>query len=431
MANIVVVGTQWGDEGKGKVVDLLTPFADCIVRFQGGNNAGHTLMVGARKFILHLIPSGILHPGKVCCIGNGVVVDPGVLLEEIAKLRENQIEVGPDNLAVSGQAHVIMPYHRELDVARERKKGTAKIGTTGRGIGPCYEDKASRVGIRLYDLINPQVFAAKLEENLAEKNFYLQHFLEGKPLDSQAIAEQYLAYGDQLKPYIRNVSLLLEEIRRQGKNILFEGAQGTNLDIDHGTYPYVTSSNVVAGNASCGAGVGPTCIDRVIGISKAYTTRVGGGPFPTECLDAAGVHLQKTGAEFGSTTGRPRRCGWLDMLVLQNASRLNSLNCLAVTKLDVLSGLPEVRIATSYQINGQTVEHFPADRTVLEQCKPQYRTFAGWQQDICSARTLEDLPVNTRRYLEAIEEMSQIPLCLISVGAERHQTIMLHNPFES
>jgi adenylosuccinate synthase len=321
MANVIVVGTQWGDEGKGKVVDLLSESADYIVRFQGGNNAGHTLVVEDKKFILHLIPSGILHSDKTCCIGNGVVVDPGVLLEEIEGLRSHQIQVSPDNLVISGQAHVIMVYHREVDNAREHRKGKEKIGTTGRGIGPCYEDKASRVGIRIHELINPKLFTEKLKGNLEEKNFYLEKFLGAKPLDYNQIADQYLAYGEQLRPYAGNVSELLDRGRRQGKNILFEGAQGTHLDIDHGTYPFVTSSNVVAGGACSGAGIGPTRIDTVIGICKAYTTRVGGGPFPTELEDEVGKHLQKVGAEFGSTTGRPRRCGWLDMVVLKNAAR--------------------------------------------------------------------------------------------------------------
>jgi adenylosuccinate synthase len=309
MANVIVVGTQWGDEGKGKVVDLLSESADYIVRFQGGNNAGHTLVVEDEKFILHLIPSGILHPNKTCCIGNGVVVDPGVLLGEIDNLSSHQVHVSPDNLVISGQAHVIMTYHQAVDNARELRKGKSKIGTTGRGIGPCYEDKASRAGIRFHELINPKMFTEKLKANLEEKNFYLEKFLGAKALDYNQIADQYLAYGEQLRPYAGNVSELLDRGRRHGKNILFEGAQGTHLDIDHGTYPFVTSSNVVAGGACSGAGIGPTRIDTVIGICKAYTTRVGGGPFPTELEDEVGKHLQEVGAEFGSTTGRPRRCG--------------------------------------------------------------------------------------------------------------------------
>lgn len=430
MANVVVVGTQWGDEGKGKVVDLLSESADYIVRFQGGNNAGHTLVVDDEKFILHLIPSGILHPNKTCCIGNGVVLDPGVLLGEIEGLRSHQIQVSPDNLVISGQAHVIMVYHREVDNAREQRKGKGKIGTTGRGIGPCYEDKASRVGIRIHELINPKLFTEKLKVNLEEKNFYLEKFLGAKPLDYNQIEDEYLAYGDQLRPYVGNVSELLDRGRRQGKNILFEGAQGTHLDIDHGTYPYVTSSNAVAGGACCGAGIGPTRIDTIIGICKAYTTRVGGGPFPTELTDTVGQHLQKVGAEFGSTTGRPRRCGWLDMVVLRNAARLNGLTSLTITKLDVLTGLEEIRVATSYVHEASAMEIFPNECFTLENCDPSYETFPGWSQDISSARAFSQLPTETQRYLRAIEELAEIPLSIVSVGPGREQTIMMQNPFE-
>jgi adenylosuccinate synthase len=430
MANVIVVGTQWGDEGKGKVVDLLSESADYIVRFQGGNNAGHTLVVEDKKFILHLIPSGILHSDKTCCIGNGVVLDPGVLLGEIENLSSNKVQVSPDNLVISGQAHVIMTYHQAVDNARELRKGKSKIGTTGRGIGPCYEDKASRAGIRFHELINPKMFTEKLKANLEEKNFYLEKFLGAKPLDYSQIADQYLAYGEQLRPYAGNVSELLDRARRQGKNILFEGAQGTHLDIDHGTYPFVTSSNVVAGGACSGAGIGPTCIDTVIGICKAYTTRVGGGPFPTELEDEVGRHLQEVGVEFGSTTGRPRRCGWLDMVVLKNAARLNGLTGLTITKLDVLSGLEQIRIATSYVHGTSSMENFPNECFTLESCKPSYMDFEGWSEDITTARTFSDLPANTQSYLRAIEELAEIPLSIVSVGPGREQTIMMQNPFE-
>ena len=430
MANVIVVGTQWGDEGKGKVVDLLSESADYIVRFQGGNNAGHTLVVDNKKFILHLIPSGILYPNKTCCIGNGVVVDPGVLLGEIEKLSSNQIQVDPDNLVISGQAHVIMTYHRALDSARELHKGEGKIGTTGRGIGPCYEDKASRVGIRMHELINPRLFLDKLKVNLEEKNFYLEKFYGAEPLDHHQIADEYLAYGEKLRPYVGNVSELLDRARRQEENILFEGAQGTHLDIDHGTYPYVTSSNAVAGGACCGAGVGPSRIDTVIGICKAYTTRVGGGPFPTELNDAVGQHLQRVGVEFGSTTGRPRRCGWLDMVILRNAVLLNGLNSLAITKLDVLTGLDQVSIATSYAHQTGSMETFPNECYTLESCEPSLENFPGWGEDISGTRNFSDLPAKTQRYLRAIEEQSEIPLSIISVGPGREQTIMLRNPFD-
>ena len=430
MANVIVVGTQWGDEGKGKVVDLLSESADYIVRFQGGNNAGHTLVVEDKKFILHLIPSGILHSDKTCCIGNGVVVDPGVLLGEIENLSSHKVQVSPDNLVISGQAHVIMTYHQAVDNARELRKGKSKIGTTGRGIGPCYEDKASRAGIRFHELINPKMFTEKLKANLEEKNFYLEKFLGAKPLDYNQIADKYLAYGEQLRPYAGNVSELLDGARRQGKNILFEGAQGTHLDIDHGTYPFVTSSNVVAGGACSGAGIGPTCIDNVIGICKAYTTRVGGGPFPTELEDEVGKHLQKVGVEFGSTTGRPRRCGWLDMVVLKNAARLNGLTSLTITKLDVLSGLEQIRIATSYVHGSSSMENFPNECFTLESCKPSYMDFDGWSEDITTARKFSDLPAKTQSYLRAIEELAEIPLSIVSVGPGREQTIMMQNPFE-
>jgi adenylosuccinate synthase len=430
MANVVVVGTQWGDEGKGKVVDLCTQFADYIVRFQGGNNAGHTLVVEGRKFILHLIPSGILHPGKVCCIGNGVVVDPGVLLEEIESLRSHQVRVAPDNLILSLQAHVIMPYHREIDRARELRKGKGKIGTTGRGIGPCYEDKVGRMGVRVHDLINAERFGEKLRENLEEKNFYLERFLGASPLGYQAVLDEYLAYGERLRPYGANVAAFLDKAEREGKNILFEGAQGTTLDVDHGTYPYVTSSSTVAGSACGGAGVGPTSIDHVVGITKAYTTRVGGGPFPTELTDAVGGHLQKKGVEFGSTTGRPRRCGWLDLVVVKNAARLNGLSSVAITKLDVLTGLDPVRIAVSYATDGTTSATFPTDCFLMERCEPSYLDLSGWSEDIAATRRFADLPANTQRYLRTIEELTETPLSIVSVGASREQTIVLHNPFE-
>ena len=430
MANVVIVGTQWGDEGKGKIVDLCTQFASYIVRFQGGNNAGHTLVVEGKKFILHLIPSGILHPKKVCCIGNGVVVDPGVLIGEIEKLRAQPIHVAPDNLVISWQAHVIMPYHREIDRAREVRKGKGKIGTTGRGIGPCYEDKVGRTGVRMHDLVDAERFSEKLRENLEEKNFYLERFLGVSPLSYEAILDEYLAYGERLRPHVGNVAALLDEAQRQGKNILFEGAQGTTLDVDHGTYPYVTSSSTVAGNACCGSGVGPTRIGSVMGITKAYTTRVGGGPFPTELTDAVGTHLQQRGVEFGSTTGRPRRCGWLDLVVVKNAARLNGLSSLAITKLDVLTGLDKVRIAVSYAKDATKSVTFPTDCFLMEQCEPSYLELSGWSENIAAARRFSDLPANAQRYLRTIEELTETPLTIISVGAGREETIMLKNPFE-
>jgi len=430
MANVVIIGSQWGDEGKGKVVDLLTEKADCVVRFQGGNNAGHTLVVKGEKFIFHLIPSGILNPGKVCMVGNGVVLDPGVLIGELDSLKEHGVEVTPRDLVISMYAHVIMPYHRALDAARENKKGKTAIGTTGRGIGPCYEDKVCRSGIRIHDLFDRKKLREKIERNLEEKNFLLQHFFGDKPLDATAIEEEYLAYGERLAPFAGNVSERLQEAGRKGQNILFEGAQGTHLDIDHGTYPYVTSSNTVAGNACCGAGIGPAQIDAVLGVVKAYTTRVGGGPFPTELMDETGERIRAIGSEFGATTGRPRRCGWLDMVVLRSSIRLNGLAGLVITKLDVLTGIPSLKIAVSYQCGAKQLTSVPPELEALEACRPICEEFPGWEEDIRSVRRFSDLPENTRRYLQAIEEMAGVPLSIISVGPGRDETIVLRNPFD-
>lgn len=429
MANVVIIGTQWGDEGKGKIVDLLTEKADYVVRFQGGNNAGHTLVVNGRKFILHLIPSGILHPGKVCAVGNGVVVDPAVLIQEIDRLIDNGVSVSPDNLIISRYAHIIMPYHRALDLARENKKGKAKIGTTGRGIGPCYEDKVARNGVRVHDLFDQKSLAEKIERNLAEKNFMLQHFFGEETLDARAVLDEYLAYGERLSPFAKNVSARLQAADQDGKNLLFEGAQGTHLDIDHGTYPFVTSSNTVAGNACCGSGIGPCRIHEVLGVVKAYTTRVGGGPFPTELLDETGEKIQQIGGEFGATTGRPRRCGWLDMVVVKNSSRLNGLAGLAITKLDVLSGLPTLKIAVGYQCGTERLETVPPELSALEACEPIYEELPGWEEDIRTIRNFADLPQNTQRYLKTIEELAGIPLASVSVGPGRNETIVMRDPF--
>ena len=431
MANVVVIGTQWGDEGKGKVVDLLTEKADCVVRFQGGNNAGHTLVVEGRQFIFHLIPSGILHPGKTCMIGNGVVIDPTVLIREMKNLVAHDVPVTPANLVVSRYAHVIMPYHRLLDVARENRKGSRKIGTTGRGIGPCYEDKVARNGIRVHDLLDPKTLRGKIENSLEEKNFLLTNFFGEKPLDPLSIEEEYLAYGEALAPFADSVSERLEDAGRKGLSILFEGAQGTHLDIDHGTYPFVTSSNTVAGNACCGSGIGPDRIDRVVGVVKAYTTRVGEGPFPTELDNETGEMIRQTGGEFGATTGRPRRCGWLDMVVVRTSTRLNGLSGLAVTKLDVLTGLPELRIAVSYQRGGQTLTAVPPELNVLRECSPTYEEFPGWEESLRGIRRFEDLPSNTRRYLDAVEEIAGIPIEVVSVGPGRDETIIRQHPFRS
>lgn len=427
MANIVIIGTQWGDEGKGKIVDLLAEFADLVVRFQGGNNAGHTMVVAGEQFISHLVPSGILQK-KTCIIGNGVVVDPAVLVGELDNLSNRGVDVGPDRLKISEKAHVIMPYHQQLDHAREKMKGDKKIGTTGRGIGPCYEDKASRRGIRFAELIDPEVFTEMVTSVLKEKNFYLEQFFATEALDPQSMIDQYQGYAKRLAPHIDNISVLIYNAIKQGKQVLFEGAQGTHLDIDHGTYPFVTSSNTVAGNACCGAGIGPKEINAVIGIVKAYTTRVGRGPFPTELFDETGDKIQKKGAEFGATTGRRRRCGWLDIVLLRNSIRLNSLTGLVITKLDVLDGLPSLEICTGYEYDGRIISDFPASLKVLDTCKPVYETLPGWTEDITQIRRFEDLPKNAKAYLTRIEELTETPIQIISVGPGREETIVLKNP---
>ena len=428
MANVVVVGTQWGDEGKGKIVDLLAEFADIVVRFQGGNNAGHTMVIGAEQFICHLIPSGILQK-KICVIGNGVVVDPEVLIQELDSLSKRGVDVGADKLKISDRAHLIMPYHKQIDQSREEFKGAEKIGTTGRGIGPAYEDKATRRGIRFVDLLDPDGFSEKVSRLLEEKNFYLKHYYSSGTLDATRIIEQYKVYADRLAPYVTNISILISKAVKEERAVLFEGAQGTHLDIDHGTYPFVTSSNTLAGNACCGAGIGPGAISAVLGIVKAYTTRVGKGPFPAELFDEIGDHLQKKGAEFGSTTGRKRRCGWLDTVILKNAVRLNGLTGMAVTKLDVLGGLKTLKICTGYEYKNEILNDFPASLKVLEACKPVYETLPGWTEDISGARKMQDLPVNVQNYLKRIEELTETPIHIVSVGAERNQTIVRKNPF--
>ncbi|MCK9295352.1 MAG: adenylosuccinate synthase [Desulfobulbaceae bacterium] len=430
MANVVVVGTQWGDEGKGKIVDLLTQYADYIVRFQGGNNAGHTLVVDGKKFIFHLIPSGILYEDKHCFIGNGVVIDPCVLLEEMDKLAAGGRNVTPDRLTISERAHLIMPYHKLLDLGSEaaKKKG-AKIGTTGRGIGPCYGDKVLRSGIKAGDLLDADLFTEKLRANIEEKNRILTGHYHGNPVSFEEIYAEFQGYTERLAPYIDNVSVKLDQGRKAGKNILFEGAQGTQLDIDHGTYPFVTSSNVVAGNACTGSGFGPTHIDAVIGILKAYTTRVGEGPFPSELFDETGDALQKTGGEFGATTGRKRRCGWLDAVVANEAVRLNGVTGLAITKLDVLSGHKTLKIATSYEAEGRTFTAMPGNIRTAQQLKPDYEEIPGWQEDISAVRSLADLPQSARDYVKRIEDLTETPVMLVSVGPDRAETLLLQNPF--
>jgi adenylosuccinate synthase len=430
MANVVIVGTQWGDEGKGKIVDLLTEHADFVVRFQGGNNAGHTLVVKGKKYVFHLIPSGILYENKMCFIGNGVVLDPGVLLEEMDKLAASGLPVNPQRLMISERAHLIMPYHRLLDSCSESALASGKkIGTTGRGIGPCYGDKILRKGIKAADLLDSGSLMEKIRENLEEKNFLFSKKFNTDPLKAEAIYDEYLKYAERLAPYIDNVSVALDEGRKAGKHILFEGAQGTQLDIDHGTYPFVTSSNTVAGNACTGSGFGPSHIDCVIGILKAYTTRVGEGPFPTELIDGVGDELQQKGGEVGATTGRKRRCGWLDGVIAREAVRLNGINGLAITKLDVLSGQPTLKLATSYEADGKKMTALPGNIKTLAKLKPVYENLAGWSEEISQASSIDDLPTKARDYVKRIEEFTETPAYILSVGPGREQTMLLNNPF--
>jgi adenylosuccinate synthase len=431
MSSVVVVGTQWGDEGKGKIVDLLTRYADYIVRFQGGNNAGHTLVVQGQQYIFHIIPSGILYKDKICMIGNGVIIDPAVFLKEIETLREKGLAVSPDRLMISEKAHLIMPYHTSIDKARESSLGSGKkLGTTGRGIGPCYMDKIGRIGIKIGDLLDGDLFEDKLRAALEEKNFLLTKRYNSEPLEFKIILENFQRYAEKLLPFVGNVSVALDEARKRGENILFEGAQGTQLDIDHGTYPFVTSSNTVAGNACTGAGFGPSHIDSVIGILKAYTTRVGEGPFPTELFDDVGDALQRKGGEFGATTGRKRRCGWLDGVVAGDAVRLNGLTGLAITKLDVLSGQPKLNIATGYEVAGRHITTMPAAINQVAAIKPIYETLDGWQEEIDGIRNFNDLPSQAKDYIKRIEDLTGVEAAVVSVGPDREETLLLRNPFD-
>jgi len=429
MANVIVVGTQWGDEGKGKLVDILTEFAHVIVRFQGGSNAGHTVVIGENKFIFHQLPSGILHDHKTCVIGSGVVVDPPTLVEEIGEVKSNGFFKSNDALLISEEAHIVMPYHKRIDVAREKKLGSHKIGTTGRGIGPAYEDKMSRRGIRMIDLLDEDVLRDKLEINLEEKNFYLTNYLHDEGFSFQDIYDQYRALAEKIGCHVANTSFLINQMIEQGKDVLFEGAQGTLLDVDHGTYPFVTSSNTLAGSACVGSGVGPLKINRIMGVTKAYTTRVGAGPFPTELDDDMGDHLRNKGGEYGATTGRPRRCGWFDAVVVKHSSRLNGLTDLAITKLDVLAGLKKIKICTAYKYKGKTIKEFPSNLRMQQECQPIYEEVNGWGEDISMVKDVNDLPLNAQRYIKLIEQLVGVEVCMISLGNERSQTMMFSNPF--
>lgn len=428
--SVVVVGAQWGDEGKGKVIDLLTEFSDIVVRFQGGNNAGHTLVVGGEKFVFHLIPSGILHETKRCVIGNGVVIAPEVLIDEIDALRKRGYFGSDSQLLISEEAHLIMPYHKRLDLARERHYGRNRIGTTGQGIGPAYEDKVGRCGIRVVDLLDERIFERKLETNLSQKNFILTQFFHEEPCSKEEILKDYGAFRSRLEPFVTNTSVFLGEAMDRGQKILFEGAQGCLLDVDHGTYPYVTSSNTVAGSACAGVGIGPTCIDYVLGVSKAYTTRVGEGPFPTELKDDIGEKIRERGGEYGATTGRPRRCGWFDAVILNHAVRLNGVGGLVITKLDVLDKVERIKICTGYQYHGSVLRVVPANIEVLKDCEPVYEECDGWLEDTGEARSFSDLPEKAQHYIKRLEDLTRTNVVVISVGSDREETIMIKNPFQ-
>lgn len=427
--NVVVIGTQWGDEGKGKVVDLLTDRAHAVVRFQGGHNAGHTLVIDGKQTVLHLIPSGILRDKVRCLIGNGVVLSPEALLEELEMLDKSGVPAR-ERLSISESCPLILPYHVALDHAREVARGKKAIGTTGRGIGPAYEDKVSRRGIRLGELLDPEHFKERLREVLEYHNFALENYFKSDAVDYHMVLDQVLAQREQLIDLVDDIPGMLHAMRRAGKNILFEGAQGALLDIDHGTYPYVTSSNTTAGGAASGSGVGPRDLDYILGIVKAYTTRVGAGPFPTELFDADGDHLGTKGHEFGATTGRKRRCGWLDTVALKRSLDINSVTGLCITKLDVLDGLETLKICVSYQLDGRKVDTPPVGADRFDQCIPDYIELPGWQESTVGIRSYDDLPQNARDYLKKIEELTERPIDVISTGPDRKETIVLRHPFD-
>ena len=426
MANVVVIGAQWGDEGKGKITDLLSRSADVVVRYQGGVNAGHTIVVDNKVLKLHLIPSGILYKNTTCLIGSGTVVDPKILLNEIDMLRDNGIEIS--GLKISSTSHVTMPYHRLLDEAMERERGSLRIGTTGRGIGPTYADKSQRNGVRVRDLLNKKRLKNVLEIPLKEKNGLLEKIYNIKPLDEDQIIEEYFEYGERLSEHVVDCTRTIHSAAKNKKNILFEGAQGTLLDLDHGTYPYVTSSNPISGGACIGAGVGPTLIDRVIGVAKAYTTRVGEGPFPTELQGSINDQLCDRGKEFGTTTGRRRRCGWFDGIIGKYAVYVNGLDCLAITKLDVLDELDEIQVCVAYELDGDKIDYFPTNADDLKKCKPIFKKLKGWQCSTADCRKLSDLPEGAMNYLRFLAELMEVPIAIVSLGANRDQTIVIEDP---
>lgn len=427
MSSVVVVGTQWGDEGKGKITDFLSEHAEVIARYQGGNNAGHTIKFDGNTYKLHLIPSGIFYNDKLCVIGNGMVVDPSALATEIDYLHERGIST--DNLRISNRAHVILPYHLKLDEVQEEQKGANKIGTTKKGIGPAYMDKAARVGIRIADLLDPEVFHRKLEVNLEEKNRLLERMYETEGFQIEDIYETYIALGKRIASYVCDTSVVLNDALDEGRRVLFEGAQGVMLDIDQGTYPFVTSSNPVAGGVTIGSGVGPTKIKHVVGVSKAYTTRVGDGPFPTELHDEIGHQIREVGREYGTTTGRARRVGWFDSVVVRHARRVSGLTDLSLNSVDVLTGIETLKICTAYRYKGEIMEEFPASLDVLAQCEPVYEELPGWTEDITECKSLGELPANARHYIERISQLTGIPLSIFSVGPDRSQTNVVRSVY--
>jgi adenylosuccinate synthase len=428
--NVVVIGTQWGDEGKGKVVDLLTDRASAVARFQGGHNAGHTLVIDGEQTILHLIPSGILRDGVQCLIGNGVVLSPGALLEELRMLEGRGVPAR-ERLRISPSCPLILPYHVALDHARERARGKQAIGTTGRGIGPAYEDKISRRGLRLADALDPEAFAERLREVMEYHNFSLEHYFKADPVDYRQVLDEAMAQAEEMRPMVADVTGLLHQLRRAGENVLFEGAQGALLDIDHGTYPFVTSSNTTGGGAATGSGMGPRYLDYILGIVKAYTTRVGAGPFPTELFDADGDHLGAKGHEFGATTGRKRRCGWLDMVALKRSFDINSVTGICITKLDVLDGLETLKVCNAYELDGEELAAPPVTADALARCKPLFVELPGWQESTFGVTSLDALPENARRYLDMIEEVSGLPVDIVSTGPDRAQTVVKRHPFDA
>ncbi|UOQ83775.1 adenylosuccinate synthase [Gracilibacillus salinarum] len=429
MSSVVVVGTQWGDEGKGKITDFLSQNAEVVARYQGGNNAGHTIKFDGITYKLHLIPSGIFFDDKTCVLGNGMVIDPKAMVEELQYLHDK--DVSTDNLRISNRAHVILPYHIKLDILQEEDKGANKIGTTRKGIGPAYMDKAARVGIRVADLLDKDAFREKLESNLNEKNRLFEKVYETDRVEVEDIIDEYYEYGQQLKKYVVDTSVVLNDALDDGRRVLFEGAQGVMLDIDQGTYPFVTSSNPIAGGVTIGSGVGPSKIDHVVGVSKAYTTRVGDGPFPTELHDETGDQIREVGNEYGTTTGRPRRVGWFDSVVVRHARRVSGITDLSLNSIDVLTGIETLKICTAYKYKGEIMEEFPASLKVLAECEPVYEELPGWTEDITGVKTLHELPVNARHYLERISQLTGIPLSIFSVGPDRSQTNVVRSVYSN